>query len=235
MLKLTLNVSICFPQTIASPHLGVRNYTLFEEYKLDFVPSVVMDSIAGVLGQSGLDLYLHDPNHLQEDSLLYEMSTSLEFLQPLRVFQQRRLYANLDNDLMVPLGTAAFMEKNQVQELRKEHLHSHGIVRILQSHSIQSTLEVDEVEVCIENNDNDMTGQQKTCDSITPIDRMRQGLDSCGWEKVIVNFPALYGILPMAHNQIAAVSKFGTVVDGMLGFHEGRFLMSSAADWLAGF
>jgi hypothetical protein len=36
----------------------------------------------------------------------------------------------------------------------------------------------------------------------------------------------------MAHNQIAAVTKFGTLIDGILGFHEGRHVMRDAANWL---
>ena len=47
------------------------------------------------------------------------MATNEEFLMPLRQFKQRRLYANLRRDSVVPLGTAAFLPKGQVKVLKE--------------------------------------------------------------------------------------------------------------------
>ena len=59
---------------------------------------------------------------------------------------------------------------------------------------------------------------------------MRESLHSVGWERVIVHFP---GTIPLAHNKIAALSKFTSAVDKWLGFPEGRYLMDSAVAWLS--
>lgn len=211
-------------QTIATPHLGVRNFTLFDEYNIHIHPTV-KNGIASMLGATGMDLFVHDPNLLEGDSLVYRMSTSEEFLNPLRTFQRKRVYANLAQDLMVPLGTAAFLSASDVKFLRKNFSARTGVVHTMVTKSSDpSTVESD----CAA----DKEAETETCAAMLPVDKMRRALDACGWEKVIVSFKGLYGFLPMAHNQIAAVSKFGTVIDGLLGFHEGRYVMKHAADWL---
>lgn len=233
-----------FAQTIATPHLGVRNFTLFDEYKIR-IHDAVKDGLANLLGLTGKDLYIHDPNVLLEGSLVYRMSTKEEFLTPLRAFPRKRLYANLGQDLMVPLGTAAFLSPEEVHELRAKLAHTTGVVHTIRTDN-STAHTVEEVRECVvlesgtnsaSSESDDRGADGNTCDTtmgLLPVERMRRALDSTGWEKVIVSFKGLYGFLPMAHNQIAAVTKFGTLVDGLLGFHEGRHVMQHAADWLIG-
>jgi hypothetical protein len=61
---------------------------------------------------------------------------------------------------------------------------------------------------------------------------MCAGLDSVGWEKVLVSFDNPLW-LPLSHNKICAMTKFGSAVDWFLGFQEGRSVMQDAAAWLA--
>lgn len=69
-----------------------------------------------------------DGEREEESSLLYRMATAEEFLRPLRTFQKRRLYANLNGDFVVPLGTAAFLNAEMVQTLRERYAYQFGIL-----------------------------------------------------------------------------------------------------------
>eukprot|EP00598_Pedospumella_elongata_P008087 CAMPEP_0184969172 /NCGR_PEP_ID=MMETSP1098-20130426/2003_1 /TAXON_ID=89044 /ORGANISM="Spumella elongata, Strain CCAP 955/1" /LENGTH=341 /DNA_ID=CAMNT_0027490909 /DNA_START=36 /DNA_END=1058 /DNA_ORIENTATION=+ len=210
--------------TIATPHLGVRNYTFFDEFGIQ-VPSQLKDLVARGMGRTGLDMLGDDPNQLGSESLIYRMATSHEFLEPLRAFQSRRLLANLNLDLMVPLGTAAFLEHEEVLRLRAQHSEVPGIVQILTTHPV--TPDMDLAQSCADNQCANV-GVKGSSNQLLPIDEMRKSLDQLGWIKVIVNFK---GVFPMAHNQIAAVTKFTTEIDRLLGFHEGRYLIDKVAQW----
>lgn len=199
----------------------MRNFTFFDEYGVK-VPDALKDLVAQAMGQSGQDMLGDDPNQ-QPDTLLYRMATSHEYLAPLRAFQKRRLLANLDNDLMVPLGTAAFLPAEEVRQYRAQYAGVPGIVHTLVTHPVSPS---EETESCA----TDQCAAPKSM--LLPLDEMRVSLDSLGWEKTIVNFKGVMGVFPMAHNQIAAVTKFTTEIDRLLGFHEGRFLMDNAAKWL---
>lgn len=59
------------------------------------------------------------------------------------------------------------------------------------------------------------------------LSAMREGLESCSWEKVVVH---LHGILPLAHNKICAMTK-SSFVDSMMGHAEGRFVIDDVFDW----
>lgn len=201
----------------------MRNYTFFDEYRVR-VPSALKDLVAGVMGQTGRDMLGDDPNLLSANSLIYRMATAHEFLAPLRAFQKRRLLANLDNDLMVPLGTAAFLPEPEVTKYRATFKKVQGIVHTLITHP-QSPDE--QLHSCA-NNQCDARARPTNL----PVDDMRDSLDSLGWEKTIVNFKTVLGVLPMAHNQIAAVTKFTSSIDRWLGFHKGRYLIDDVAKWL---
>lgn len=199
----------------------MRNYTFFDEYGVK-VPNALKDLVAQAMGRSGQDMLGDDPN-LQPDTLLYRMATQHEYLAPLRAFEKRRLLANLDNDLMVPLGTAAFLPAEEVRSYREKFAGVPGIVHTLVTHPVSPT---EDAQSCA----------SEQCEApksnALPLDEMRASLDGVGWEKTIVNFKGVLGVFPMAHNQIAAVTKFTTEIDKLLGFHEGRFLMDNAAKWL---
>jgi hypothetical protein len=160
--------------TIASPHLGVYDYTFLDEYKLPF-PKFVKNRLVNTAWGT-----LKDLADTREGSLLHTMGTRPEYVESLRRFQKRRLYANLNRDFVVPFGTAAFIKPTDVWGLRAKHLANFGIV--------------EQIDVA--------SNAPQSLNSDDPVEQMRYHLDSLGWEKVIVNFP---GVLPDAHNKIAAL------------------------------
>jgi hypothetical protein len=82
-------------------------------------------------------------------SLLYKMATEDEYLIPLKRFKERRLYANLKRDLVVPLGTAAFLPKVQVQFLRQKYQLQTGFVYVIDtSLSSSSSSSSDSSSMC---------------------------------------------------------------------------------------
>ena len=189
---------------IASPSLGVRNFTIVED-KGFFVPDFLKRTVSQALYRSGEELFGFDASSLHS-SLLFAMATEEEFLAPLRTFQARRLYANLDNDFVVPLGTAAFLDREEVLRLRQLHSTSSGIVQTIVT--------------------NRSDGEESP--GPDPVHRMRRSLDALGWEKRIVHFP---GLLPIAHNKICALNRR---IYWLLNevFAEGRFVMDDASTWL---
>jgi pimeloyl-ACP methyl ester carboxylesterase len=148
---------------IASPSLGVRNYTYVDDRGL-YVPDILKRAVAYTLRSSGDDLFLLDAPRFPE-CLVYQMACAEDFLAPLRAFKRRRLYANLDNDFVVPLGTAAMLSVEEVQRLRADHGSKKGIVHRFSS----------------EKSSFEHSGALLS----DPLDRMRAGLDSLGWDKHI--------------------------------------------------
>ena len=191
----------------------------------------------------------------ERESLIYRMATEEVFLAPLRSFKKRRALANLKSDVFVPLGTAAMLSHDTVRQLRTEHGSREGVVAILNTTTIHVNSEVPEVVLHTshvqtqtntkhdatnepvstalnqsEPDNNSSSNTKSNCQSnITPLDEMRISLDSCGWEKVIVHFKVF---IPLAHNQIAALTKFSHYIDKLFGFHDGRHIMDEAAVWL---
>ena len=110
--------------TIATPHLGVFHYNVLDTYNIQF-PGIttLKNTIADMMSLSVQQLMASD-----NSSLIYKMATEDEFLIPLSRFHERRLYANLKRDFVVPLGTAAFLSKTQVQLLRKKYYKQSGFV-----------------------------------------------------------------------------------------------------------
>jgi len=261
--------------TIATPHLGVRDYTFLDEYGLH-VPAFLKTMVSKVLGKTGEELlgteiissaslppFVGSDGKLNGDSssstssgnvdearlsLLYRMATKPEFLNPLRAFEQRRLFANLNLDFMVPLGTAAFLSDEEVANYRSLYSSQEsGVVATV--HTEQQPLPSPQSQSqsqIFHHSDSDKHQQQCSDDADTKKgecnvttssiltkallkEAMRAGLDSCGWQKVIVNFS---GFIPLAHNKIAALTKYTEALDRLLGFTEGRFVMDEAAEWL---
>ena len=186
----------------------MKEFTFLEDYGIP-APGVLKDMVASTMGTSGRELFGIDAVN-KRDSLLYHMATDEEFIIPLKAFSKRRLLANLKQDFVVPLGTAAFLPTSAVDSYRRQFAHKEGIVLVIQP--------VGSGECSVNESH-----------SVAPLDEMRVALDSCGWEKVIVHFK---GVIPLAHNQIAALTKFTHTIDRLLGFHEGRFLIDDVAAWL---
>ena len=113
--------------TIATPHLGVRNWTFVEDMfggsllskapGLDLIKKLVSKTMLS----SGRGVFGFDGDDNGGKTLLYQMATEEKFLIPLRSFSNRRLYANLQKDFVVPLGTAAFLHNDAVNDLRKSY------------------------------------------------------------------------------------------------------------------
>ena len=189
---------------IASPSLGVRNFTIVEDQGFS-VPDILKRTVSQVLHRSGEDLFAFDASSLRS-SLLYAMATEEPFLAPLRAFEARRLYANLNNDFVVPLGTAAFLHRDEVLRLRQLHSSSSGIVHTILTNRSESRGSLD----------------------VDPVDHMREELDALGWEKRIVHFP---GLLPIAHNKICALNRRVYWILNDI-FAEGKFVMDDASAWI---
>jgi hypothetical protein len=115
--------------TIASPHLGVLDHVWAQDLLQDlfrrdhiWFPDWLKYLISGTMLRSGKELFLNGDGKLGKknvtDSLVYKMATEERWLAPLRHFKKRRLYANLEADFVVPLSTAAFLEREEVREIR---------------------------------------------------------------------------------------------------------------------
>lgn len=196
--------------TVATPHLSVRDHIYLEE-KLGPLPTTLKGLVASLLRETGRELFMRDV-----DNLLYRMSCDEAFLEPLRQFKERRLYANLDGDFMVPLGTAAFLDDDQVRLLREKHSQESGIVTVIRH-------EGGGVAECKQG-------------GVAKIESMRAGLNSLQWDKHIVSFPARFpfSLLPLAHNKIAALRKNPRwLFTAVLGTSQGEPVMDHAAHWLS--
>jgi len=100
--------------SIATPHLGVRRFTVIP------LPDVLHFTPPLVIGQTGHDLFLRPPPPRRSSSsssastsesdppLLLKMASEKRFLEPLAAFKYRRAYGNLKDDMLVPFGTALF-------------------------------------------------------------------------------------------------------------------------------
>lgn len=204
--------------TIASPHLGVNHGQNYVEGDLQFyVPNAIKYLISLLFSMTGQDMFMLDRANIK-DSILYKLATEKKFLIPLKLFKYRRLYANLQNDLLVTLSTASFIATDNAGELRKRYKDSHGIVTKLYTTG----------------NDKSPTECSDVSDASTVMSNMRKSLDNLGWTKVIVNFKngKLFQIFPLAHNKIAALTKYPLYFWNMFNFYEGKFVMEDLAEFL---
>jgi len=213
--------------------------------------------VAWIFSNTGKDLFLCDHSDVRK-CLLYNMATSEEFLYPLSLFKDRRLYANLVSDSVVPLGTGAFISRQLVKSLRSLCTYKTGIVSFIRTKEIfrSDTLTEDASRDKIKNETSKDTNIVKNeCETITmningqdvslPVHdanpsenlhylrEMSIGLVSCGWDKVVVYFHC--SVLPLAHNKICALSsgkRYPQFATFALNFHEGRSVMIDACNWL---
>jgi hypothetical protein len=169
------------------------------------LPSLVKVLVAKSMQTTGEELFLMDSRKIADgnrsrgtDALLFHMATDRQFLDPLRSFRRRRLFANLNADFVVPLGTAAFLSKSIVTLYRQKYASSYGIVHVINSGAVSPQ-------------SNESPSNYNRDDLIAA---MRAGLDSMQWEKVLVHFDS---VVPIAHNKIAAVTKFTDWMDSILG------------------
>jgi len=199
--------------TIATPHLGVRSFSYLEEkfYVPTFLSEIIKSFVSRLFFATGRDIFSFDAE-AREDTILYKMATQEKFVGSLAAFQTRRLLANLDNDFMVPLQTAAFISSTERDSLRK------------MSRNIKEPKIV--AKITIPQHAKKKIGEQ----SSKAEDTMRESLDGLGWTKVIAYFPST---LPLAHNKICCLRKNPSFLyDDLLGFRQGQFVMEETADYL---
>jgi hypothetical protein len=121
--------------TIASPYLGVLDHNYLQDLAQRYLnndklwfPDWMKHLVGKSLLRSGTELFMQDEyrkggGSSLRNTLVYRMCTEEMWLWPLRNFKQRRLYANLDADFVVPLSTAAFLERHEVKALRNQHIY----------------------------------------------------------------------------------------------------------------
>lgn len=189
--------------TIATPHLGVYNHNMLDDTYIGnshFLKTTVSSLFFG----SGKDLFASE-----EDSLLFKMGTDARWLDALKLFKKRRLYANLFRDSVVPITTGAILSHTEGKRLRNLLKGKFGIVSVF---NLTPSME------------SECKGAVGMSAKIIPA------LDQVGWEKVIVNFAGIY---PLAHNKLCALTRWPEWLhDDVLGFKEGVFVMQNASDWL---
>ena len=207
----------------------MRHHTYLDDLELPYPPFTVRNIISGMLGRSGRDLFGTDHAQLT-NSLLYQMATDDQFLQPLRQFKKHRLYVNVHLDLMVPLATGGIFHDNHARVLREKFVDQFGIVHhITPSESCNGGSE-SSCEIPVELEFPSHSSVHKNNEAQEYL-QMISSLNTIPWEKVLVRFP---GTVPTAHDKICAITKFSEEIDRWLGFHEGRFVMDHAVDWFCG-
>jgi Putative serine esterase (DUF676) len=200
--------------SVATPHLGVRNWTFTDDHGYS-APDMIKRIAAKAMMTTGKDIFGFKEDGSNEESLLFRMATESFFLAPPRSFSDRRLYGNLTRDLVVPLGTAAFINNELVQELRSKYSAISGIVHVEKTPIYYDGDSYERTQLL---NNEDRTTAMINC------------LDNLGWEKIVVNFP---GRLALAHNQICALNRRPKWLFGnLLGFADGEFVMDNACSWL---
>ncbi|CAM9441241.1 unnamed protein product [Ectocarpus sp. 4 AP-2014] len=282
--------------TFATPHLGVRRFTYVP------LPSP-LHSLAGVfVGETGHDLFLRRKrggggevggeaaapaaaNDGRENSLLYNMATTEDFLRPLKAFQWRRAYVNRRGDFMVPYGTAAFVEPDEgdgsdaspsgrddakTGEEEEQHVSESdvvvsrgvssppdgaaaalaagtgsftfadrllgaknaaivGVSRVPAAGAAAAAAAAAAARSDSDSGVGERAGAVKKEEAHarkSMEEEMAAGLNSCGWEKVSVDFG---GVAPVSHNKICALSR--TAITTAL-YRSGRSVVDHAAAFL---
>mmetsp|Transcript_5311 Transcript_5311/g.12909 ORF Transcript_5311/g.12909 Transcript_5311/m.12909 type:complete len:457 (+) Transcript_5311:252-1622(+) len=178
--------------TVASPHLGVRSFGFYR-----FAPKELHFIAQFVAGRTGMDMMLVDGENGQEP-LLLRMSkdtSELPFLEALRVFEQRVLYANCQHDLMVPYGTAA-LDTTMRKVVDNAFAPPKGAVVIDEKHDEQGCrvwYEISE-SPALETEANQSEEEQ-----------MAESLRSVSWRTVGVDFQVPIPLI--AHNRIIAMMR----------------------------
>ena len=202
------NIKRKYFMSIATPHLGVLNYTYIEQTLDITIPFGVKKLVSNLMLRSGKHVFLTDK--YDDQPLLYQMATEDIYLNPLKAFTKRRLYANLRNDFVVPCEISSLLSHDECITLRRKNQDQSGIVELIQE-------------------DDRKVRNLKKIESDS-FYQMLYSLDSIGWSKVLVNFP---GYLPMAHNKICALQRDPQwFYDKVMGTEQGKIVMNHAAEWL---
>lgn len=215
--------------TTGCPHLGVRRYTYLP------LPSFMHPAGRAVAGQTADDLLLRDAERGQRpEPLLLAMSRAEgPHGRALRCFQQRRLYANLVGDFMVPFGTAAIEVGGWSAGVGDAALSTRFTQRDDVSFRDASVCEgrADGVAVICEQAGFDSDGGDR---DLVIEERMRRGLSSVSWSKCAVGFRGVSTLLPMAHNKLPALRRDGwrRAFEFVEQAHEGAGVMQHCAEFI---
>lgn len=176
--------------TTATPHLGVGQHS-----HLALIPQPLQVVGSKVLGASIKELLLQDGDARNgREPLLLRMASertsadqrSLPFLESLRAFKSRHVYANAVNDFLVAYETAAFMPEGAAERVGQL---AGGAPRVLYTRQREPTTQV------VPPAGGTPAAMQR---------RMALGLGSMRWSETAVHFP---GFLPLAHNRIVALRR----------------------------
>ncbi|CAM9730965.1 unnamed protein product, partial [Ascophyllum nodosum] len=160
-------------------------------------------------------------------SLLYDMATAEEYLTPLRAFRRRRAYANRRGDFMVPYGTAAFVGPDEEDGGNlTDGLSTFDRVWGAKEGTIIGMSRIPPASSAGSEKWGRRSGISSNANKKGVEEEMAAGLNSCGWEKVAVDFG---GVVPVSHNKICALSR-SPLTTAL--FRSGNKIMDHAADFL---
>ena len=214
-----------FYMSIACPHLGVRHFTYLESEVLgkalhSSIRDPLVDLMSTALRKTGKELLLRDAPNMK-DSFMFKLATEREALDAMRAFKERRLFANLRNDLVVPLATAAFVKDDICKALRERHSNEEDVVAVLVARRRPP------LDSSVGGGGREVQDEDTAC-----LEEMRSALNALGWTKCIAHYPSVF---PTAHSKIAAITRNPTFLHAsVLDFQRGRQTMQAAALWLSG-
>jgi Putative serine esterase (DUF676) len=160
--------------TTATPHLGISGHTFVT------LPRRAEIGLASAMGTTGKDLF-------RINSILYDMATSEQFVNPLSLFRKRVCYANAyGTDFPVPASTAAFLSEystypHQVSD--DDDSNEDSLVEIATLYTVPQTSNRSREESVLH-----IPNKEETVASLErELAQMSVSLDSLGWKKVFVD------------------------------------------------
>lgn len=160
--------------TTATPHLGISGHTFVT------LPRRAEVGLASAMGTTGKDLF-------RINSILYDMATSEQFVNPLSLFRKRVCYANAyGTDFPVPASTAAFLSEystypHQVSD--DDDSNEDSLVEIATLYTVPQTCNRIREESLLH-----IPNKEETAASLDrELAQMSVSLDSLGWKKVFVD------------------------------------------------
>ena len=158
--------------TTATPHLGISGHTFVT------LPRRAEIGLASAMGTTGKDLF-------RINSILYDMATSEQFVNPLSLFRKRVCYANAyGTDFPVPASTAAFLSECSTYPHRvsdDDDPNDDSLVQIATLFTAPLNRSDENTLLHIQNKEEASASLDKE------LARMSISLDSLGWKKVFVD------------------------------------------------
>lgn len=186
--------------TTAAPHLGIRSAL----YSSAIAPFAWMQSARDVLGQTDLLSDMVGPT----------------FLKPLASFRERRAYAAVRGDFMVPFDSALFTSSapasffggKQRKTTSSTSVQCVGATQTQQGRKVPMRREDEEI--------------------------MARALEDLGWSRCLITLPRTHTILdllPLSHNKVVALERSG-IKRAFSVFEQtsvGQPVMDNLATWIS--